>query len=65
MFMVRINNEKSEKETKQIMKKKQNKSYKLFCLKVNGSSSNWSLWRLTPQHRHHLNMVQLANYLAK
>ena len=36
------------------MKKNQNSSYELFCLKVNGSRSNWSLWILTPRHRHHL-----------
>ena len=45
--------------------KNQNSSYELFCLKVNGSWSNWSLWRLTPRHRHHLDTTRLANYLAK
>jgi len=40
-----MNNENSEKETKNIMKKKQfkNSSYEPFCLKVNGPSCNRSL----------------------
>jgi len=49
------------KKTKNIMKKNQN----CFLLKVNGSWSNWSLWRLTPRHRHRFDTVQLANYMAK
>jgi len=43
-----------------ILWKHQNSSYELFCLKVNGSWSNWSLWRLTPRHTHHLDTVQLV-----
>jgi len=33
--------------------KHQNSSYELLCLKVNGPSCNWSLWRYAPRHRHH------------
>ena len=54
---------KTVKKKQKDNEKNQNSSCELFCLKVNGSWSNWSSWRLTPRHKHHLDIVRLANYL--
>ena len=41
------------------------KPKQLIWALANGSWSNWSLWRLAPRHRNHLDTVSLANHLAK